>query len=339
MVKRLDALIFTMTMTFVSFCNYSPATLFSQVKSRVIIRSSGSQIINDEIGKALSAVLQEVNKVAAGSGDMGSIEQYCRSDGFASLQDLVAKTGFFSTIPEYRIRILETLTGKFEVRGIKVRVKMGETKGDDVQELVFVLNPRLFIEDVHFAMEQHHYTRLLDEGKKLNDMQMRRHIFNFLEQFRTAHNRKDIDYLEKAYSDDALIIVGKVLEKQEGASDFLKSSDLTEEEVKLIRVSKKEYIERLQQVFKLNAFVRVTFEDVEISMHSKYPDIYGIYLKQKWQSSTYRDQGYLFVMMDFQELNSPAIHVRAWQPRKFADGSVVGLGDFKIFSERTLPQN
>ncbi len=306
--------------------------LTAQVNSRIILESSGSPLINRSMSKALTAVLQEVNKIAAGSGNLESIEEYCTPDGFKALTKLVESTSFFSTIPEYHAPILETLTDKFEVRGIKVKVNMGDTQGDDIQELVFVLNFRLFIEDIHFAIEEHHYNRLMGEGRQLNDLLMRQKILDFLEEFRTAHNRKDIEYLEKAYSDQALIIVGKILKEQEGGGDFLQSSTLDEDKVKFIRLSKREYLDRLRQVFQLNSFVSVTFEGLDIKTHSKYPEIYGIQLKQRWRSSSYSDEGYLFVMMDFQEPENPIIHVRAWQPQPFSNGTVVGLGDFKIIN-------
>jgi hypothetical protein len=35
-------------------------------------------------------------------------------------------------------------------------------------------------------------------------------------------------------------------------------------------------------------------------------------------------------MMDFKNPEAPLIHVRAWQPQPFKDGSVIGLGDFEI---------
>lgn len=304
----------------------------AQVNSRIILESSGSPLINRSMSNALTAVLQEVNKIAAGSGNLENIEEYCTPEGFKALTELVERTSFFSTIPEYRALILETLTDKFEVRGIKVKVSMGETEGDDIQELVFVLNFRLFIEDIHFAIEEHHYSRLMDEGRQLNDLLMRQKILDFLEEFRTAHNRKDIGYLEKAYSDQALIIVGKILKEQKGSGDFLQSSTLDEDKVKFIRLSKREYLDRLRQVFQLNSFVSVTFEGLDVRTHGKYPDIYGIQLKQRWRSSSYSDEGYLFVMMDFQKPENPIIHVRAWQPQPFSNGTVVGLGDFKIIN-------
>lgn len=304
--------------------------IFAQTKSTVTITAGGDNITATETGKALSAVMQEANKVAEGKGDLESLQEYFTPPAFANFKELVANTGLFSAIPEYRLHLLQTPDGKYEVRGIKVRVRMGDTEGDDIQELVFVLNFRLFIENVQFAMESHLYSRLLEEGKKLDDMVFRQQVLSFLEDFRTAHNRKDINYLEKAYSDDALIIVGRVLEKQEGGGDYLESSSLSATKIEFIKLSKKQYIERLRKAFELNSFVKVNFDDVEVIRHSKYPEIYGIKLRQRWNSSTYSDEGYLFIMMDLYDPQQPLIHVRAWQPQAFEDGSLVGLGDFEI---------
>lgn len=303
--------------------------IFAYTKTSVIISSGANQITQREVGKALTAILQGANKAAEGDENIESVKDYFSPGTFETFKELLVNTGFFTTIPEYHCRILQTPEGKYEVRGIKVRVKMGKTEGDDIQELVVTFNFRLFVESVHFAMESQHYTRLLEEGQKLDDMVYRHQILNFLEDFRTAHNRKDIDYLEKAYSDDALIIVGRVLQKQEG-TDYLQASSLGSKKIEFIKLSKKQYIDRLRKVFKLNSFVRVIFDDVQIIRHSKYPDIYGIKLKQRWNSSSYSDEGYLFIMMDFHNPEQPLIHVRAWQPEPFEDGSVVGLGDFEI---------
>jgi len=161
-------------------------------------------------------------------------------------------------------------------------------------------------------------------------MIFRHQALSFLENFRTAHNRKDLNFLKKTYSDNALIIVGRVLEEKEGESDFLESSLLAQNKIEFIKLSKQQYIERLRQVFNLNSFVRVIFDDVEIIRHTKYPEIYGLKLRQRWNSSTYSDEGYLFIMMDFADPDQPVIHVRAWQPEPFEDGTVVGLGDFRI---------
>jgi|GEM_PF-3522933 hypothetical protein len=47
---------------------------------------------------------------------------------------------------------------------------------------------------------------------------MRLKILDFLEQFRMAYNTKNNEFLEKVYSDDALILVGTVLKKKKMAT-------------------------------------------------------------------------------------------------------------------------
>ena len=65
--------------------------------------------------------------------------------------------------------------------------------------------------------------------------------------------------------------------------------------------------------------------------HPKYPQVYGVNLKQSWTSSNYSDQGYLFLMIDFRDEKKPVIHVRSWQPLKDTPSEeVIELGDFKI---------
>lgn len=299
-------------------------------KTKVTVTAGGNEIIRAEVARALTSVLQEANKIAEKSGDAKNVQTYFTPGAFEIFQAMVGNTGFFSTNPDISVKILLTGAGQYEVRGIKVKVDMGETKGDDVQELVFLFNFRLFIENIQFAMEEHHYTRLLQEGKKLDDMVFRQQVLSFIEDFRTAHNRKDITYLENAYSDDALIIVGRVLEKDEGMGDFLEASTLGAKKIEFIKLSKKQYVDRLRSVFQNNSFVRVIFDEVEIIRHSKYSEIYGVKLRQRWNSSNYSDEGYLFVMIDFNDPKKPVIHVRSWQPEPFEDGSVVGMGDFEI---------
>ncbi len=317
-------------MALVCLCIVFADSVFSAEKSRVIVVSGENEIIRKETGKAITAVIQEVNKIAEGNGNPDNVKGFFTPEAFEYFKDLITASGFYSTIPEYRTQILHTATGKYEIRGIKVRVRLGETQGDDIQELVFVFNFRLFIENIQFAMEEHHYNRLLEEGRELDDMVFRQQVLSFIEDFRTAHNRKDITYLEKAYSEGALIIVGRVLEREEGLNDYLQHSSLSAQKIEFIKLSKKQYIDRLRTVFKLNSFVRILFDEAQIIRHSKYRDIYGVKLKQRWNSSNYSDEGYLFVMIDFHQADRPLIHVRSWQPEPFEDGSVVGLGDFEI---------
>ena len=301
------------------------------VASRVILTGAPPELCQ-RIGTHLTRVLQEINSMTELQGRCDVLRTYCTDEGFCAMRELIEANRFYATRTEYRTALLELPSGQYEVRGIVVRVKMGPTRGNPLQELVFTFNREGQIVHLRYAMEQEHYRSIIEAGRKLDDLAYREQILHFLEIFRTAYNKKDLAYLEKAYSEDALIIVGKVIRKAEKSSRYigLEHSTLGEEKIRLIRLSKKQYIEGLRSVFKVNAFVKVTFDSVGVRRHPSRLKVYGITLKQRWNSSTYDDEGYLFLMIDFRDEAHPLIHVRSWQPEPFEDGSVVSLGDFRI---------
>ena len=144
---------------------------------------------------------------------------------------------------------------------------------------------------------------------------------------------KDLDYIESVFSDNALIITGKVI-REKPKSDYAMRS-LSTEKIVYQKRTKKEYIQNLKKVFAGNKYINVVFDEVEVIQHPKLTDIYGVTLKQEWNTTRYRDVGFVFLMIDFQDENNPLIQVRTWQPEK-VDGKVLNrdevfsLGDFAI---------
>ena len=149
-------------------------------------------------------------------------------------------------------------------------------------------------------------------GKDQWNPQSRMILIDFLEDYQTAYALKRLDYLEKIFSDDALIIVGTVL-KQKQKGDVMHLS--TETKVRYDTLSKGRYIEKLQNVFGKNEFVNIRFLDTDFTQHKSGLELYGIQVKQEYLSSTYGDVGYLFLMVDLRE-ELPVIHVRTWEPEK-----------------------
>jgi len=310
-----------------------PADMQTIVRTRVVLEDGGSPETREKIGKALTAVMQEMNRFAVGRGNDDSLRQHCTSAGLVALKKMLETTRCFSTIPEYRTNLLGAPNGGYEVRNLTVRVNMAGTQGDPIQYLVFELNALGQITNVNFAIEEKFYNQIMQQGRAQKDLFNRQIILNLMEEFRTAHNRKDSVYLENIYSDDALIIVGQVLEKKKRAKNErgdLELSDLGGEKIRFVRKSKQEYIAGLKRAFRANAFVKVFFFDFEIRQHPKYRDIYGVNVRQRWTSSNYNDHGYLFLLIDFRNKEQPLIRVRSWQPKLFDDGSKVSLGNFEI---------
>lgn len=300
------------------------------IKTVVTLESGGTEEFRNKTETILTDILNECNKYYEIGAPLEDLRSYFIPLAFNEFKDLVNNTKLYAIQRGYKSHLLQTDAGYYEVRDIKVRVFMGKTEGQPYQYLVFVLKEDGSIVSVHFALEKHQYREIIQSGKAVKDLANREKILDFLELYRTAYNKKDLDFIEKALSDDALIIVGYVILLEKSEIDYYQRSHLSPDKIQLVKLSKADYLHRLKEVFQMNDFVKVDFDQIEIERHPLYEKIYGVQVKQHWNSSTYSDEGYLFLMIDFIDPNAPIIHVRAWQPHRFEDGSVISIYDFEI---------
>lgn len=230
-------------------------------------------------------------------------------------------------------RCLKTSDG-YQVRGIPVDILAAD--GDEArQELTINFDTEGTISNVAIAIEMNRYEELMAQKQSDLDYARRQIIVDFIENFRTAYNRKDNAMLNSVFSDKALIITGRVV-KEKPNSDLTRLT-LNNNRVVYIKQTKQEYLTKLAQVFKTVKFINVKFSDIEIVEHPKFDSIYGVTLKQSWRTDRYHDEGYLFLMIDFRDSDNPLIQVRTWQPYKDAAGNIVTqkdevfhLGSFRI---------
>ena len=248
--------------------------------------------------------------------------------------ELMWKTSAMSSPPvSIMSRCLKTATG-YQVRGIPVDMIEADQE-ESRQELTVDFTPSGLISGVSISIDLQRYEEIMGQKESDLDYARRQIIVDFVENFRTAYNRKDIDLLNSVFSDKALIITGKVV-KEKPNSDLTRMT-LNNNKVVYIKQSKQEYITNLTRVFKNTKYINVKFDEIEVVQHPKYDDVYGVTLKQYWHTSGYSDEGYLFLMIDFRDADNPLIQVRTWQPYKNAEGQVVTkredvfhLGSFRI---------
>ncbi|MDR1680823.1 MAG: hypothetical protein LBS12_03460 [Prevotellaceae bacterium] len=148
-------------------------------------------------------------------------------------------------------------------------------------------------------------------------------IIHFIETYKTAYALKRLDFIESIFSENALIIVGKVVKNYTGPDQpFIPNS------VRLTQYKKEQYIRQLATVFRSNEYVNLHFTDISVKQAGAGGEIYGIQLKQDYFSTSYGDTGYLFLMVDLNKTDEPLIHIRTWQPEKDPD---FGLYDISYF--------
>ncbi len=304
--------------------------LLDAVETKVVLLSGGEKEYRQKVESVITDVLNGVNKNYEARISLDNIKSKFTEEAFKDFKILIKETKLYALQKEYRTYLLATTNGLFEVRNLKVLVSLGNTAGIPFQNLVIVLNKNGLIENAHFSIEKHHYQEIIEQGKELNDLAYREKILHFIEIYRTAYNKKDLTFIERTLSEEAIIIVGYVVKTKEQDHDYLEKSYLDDAKIRFIRLGKHEYLGRLKKVFKNNDFVQVQFDEVNIQRHQQFDKIYGVQLKQRWNSSNYGDEGYLFLMVDFMNEEEPIIHVRAWQPDKFSDGSTINVYDFEV---------
>ena len=228
--------------------------------------------------------------------------------------------------------LLETNDG-YQIRNIPLQILPQDSNAEtDYKEAVINFNRAGNVTDVYFSIENNTYRQLMEKGIQLNDMAQRLEILDYVERFRTSYNKKDMTFLQQVFSDDALIITGKVItpkKKIDGMSLSLPS-------VKYTKQSKQEYLTSLQRIFRNVNYINVTFDDVSIKRHGANPNIYGVRVVQHWNASNYSDEGYVFMVWDFSNPDMPQIHVRTWQPMYLDKGKTQPLPQEEIFDLNSI---
>ena len=152
-------------------------------------------------------------------------------------------------------------------------------------------------------------------------------LVNFLEDYQTAYALKRHRYLESIYSDDALIIVGRIVKKTEIPDRM--TLKLTKEEAELTKYDKDTYMKNLAMCFKNNEYIRLRFTETDFTKANNTKDVYGVRVRQEYFSSSYGDVGYLFLLVDLRGA-LPLIHVRAWQPDQVDLEKLMNMSDVRF---------
>jgi hypothetical protein len=306
----------------------------SSQEVRVILTDGPGRDVVSMLERHAGAVMTAINRY---NPSMGSIQLPANiasgegAYGVERLNELIKTSGIRTNSTELRSQVIMLNQNTYEIR--RMYVTSDSSSGSRSLELIMNFDADGKLVDARFAIEEHQFNMIIQDAISLEDDYRRRVIINFLEQFKTAYNRKDADYIDLQFSDKALIITGTRISEfgDSGAMVRTRDNEVVRERFRLNRQTKAEYIDRLRNViFRNNAFVNVDFSGVNILKHPDYDEIYWVQVFQKWSSSSYSDEGYLSFMIDFSNEDQPLIYVRAWQPEPFEDGTLIDLNMFEI---------
>ena len=306
---------------------------------RLVINSgTDSQTLKESVEKAVSKLMTEINRSHEDSlPNLYLSSNLITSHALNELNMLWHNEHFRCVEEEIVERLLTTRSG-YQVRGIPLIVNAaedGELLG--YQEAVINFDGKGVITSFYYTINPELYSKLRmvqmgDKRHEVSDIKDRMMILDYVEHFRTSYNQKDLKFLRQVFSDDALIITGKVIK--------VRKSEMVPTGNKVIYTTqtKQQYLNNLSRAFQSNGYIKVTFDDVVIVEHPTSSGIYGVTVHQKWNTARYSDEGYVFMVWDFRNPDTPQIHVRTWQPdyvdkdrgQRLSPNDVFTLGDFDL---------
>ncbi|MDR3367178.1 MAG: LPP20 family lipoprotein [Prevotellaceae bacterium] len=286
-------------------------------------------------GKATAALAKQGVKMVDGApflSMLGRVEQAIRTKNYASVRSCFTDEGYdmFTRLVQYGRAVLlakpEYSFMEFEdgilARSLPMRFSFSSNRRAFVEDVVFNIGQSDGkIRSLSFALPNSVCSDIL-RCEKWGEYS-RVAIIHFIENYKTAYALKRLDYVESIFSDNALIIVGKIVKTYADAEKKLFTS-----ETKLTQYSKTQYIKQLASVFKSNEYVNLKLTDINVKKAGAGGEIYGVQLQQDYFSTSYGDTGYLFLMVDLNKPEEPVIHVRTWQPEKDPDFGVYDISSF-----------
>ena len=290
--------------------------------------------LKQKMEQRISALLTEISQAKKASRPLSLQRIRMTETAKASLTRLWDSYHFQCDYEENVERCLTDVNG-YEIRNIPITIQpMGKGyTGDLEKELAISLLRDGTISGVHMALSNNVYHSIVNKGLDVVDTRRRLEILNFVEAFRSYYDEKDLESLRQVYSDDALIITGRVIMRRSYKGD----QPSLKPEIVYSKKNKEQYMKSLESNFRRNKFIKVHFDSISVVRHPAKPNFYGVTLHQNWKSTTYEDDGYVFLLWEFKDENDehPVVHVRTWQPDRvgataLAKKDIFNINDFFI---------
>lgn len=265
--------------------------------------------LKSQMEKNVSTLLTALNAAQRENRDIRYDAGVITSEAQQQIDMLWMNVHFFCEESDIVERCLTTSNG-YQVRNIPLVLTplAGEKIDEDYQEAVINFDKKGTIVSFFFTIGMNMYAKVMQNKSEISDIRRRMQILDYVEHFRTAYNMKDMPFLQQVFSDDALIITGRVVK--------VEKSDLFPQGNKVLykKQNKQQYLTNLGNAFKAAKYIKVNFDDIKVVAHPTKANVYGVTLHQEWNTNRYSDEGIVFMIWDFTNEDQPKIHVRTWQP-------------------------
>ena len=277
----------------------------AKAMAKEMVADSLAECSKKEMAKQANVVFPVLQ--AIGTRRYDEAQPYCTENGWKWFEKLV-KYGNATILQGSDLQVTSFFNG-YLVRGVKASFSFKKNDRTFVEDLIFYVKDGK-IDGINFGLEQSAMEDICRHD--MWDADSRLVLINFLENYKTAYALERLDYLNAVFSEDALIIVGNRLPQQK-AGDV---AALNQESYEHNKLTKGQYMQQLERVFKKQEYVNIHFEDASVKKTNRNTERYEIIIKQNYYSTTYADKGYLYLLADITNPEQPVIYVRVWDEDK-----------------------
>ncbi len=235
---------------------------------------------------------------------------------------------------DIKATINKNFSGGWEVRRIPVLNQYPSIKKNVVDYLILDFSDDGSLLDINYSVYEKLYREFLLPSTNEKIKEHRQEVIKFLEKYRTAYLTRDMKTIEAIFADDALIIIGRIVETRRVEKNW-QYIRLTSKQPSFERIilTKRKYLKRLKSLFNKQHDIYIGFSDFkpEPIIDGK-ADGYGLSMWQDYVSTTYSDIGYLFLLIDFIS-DVPKIEIRAWQPNEWDEESLINLVNYRYLGD------
>jgi hypothetical protein len=220
---------------------------------------------------------------------------------------------------ELNKKSIKRCDGGYQVRDIPVFMP-NVTSDDTLHKIVLNYTDNGTIDEIYFSVNS--ISAILQEESDDKEKCRRQKIIDFIDRYYMAYSVRDLDFIRNVFESD-------IFRK--------KRKDLPIKTIDYEMIYKEQYLRKLKFVYNMNRDINLEITEIEIRKHPKYPEIYGIVIKQKINTNIYYDVSYVFWLIDFENENDPVIHISSLYPdnmetERMTKDKIFNRNDFNIYT-------
>ncbi|MFH0992117.1 MAG: hypothetical protein V1799_19110 [bacterium] len=307
------------------------------VKSKPMVIEKTGHFSMRLFSKEQAPVVETIRKEAGGVLDLLAERQVDAIKKFFT-KDQFLQRKVLDILQYNNLTILDTLIDAninktamgWELRRIRTLAYYPTLRKQSLEYLILDFDTEGKLYDLNFGITDTLYRLFVEQASYGQDWGNRQVIIKFAERYRTAFLSRDINMLDSLFADEAVIIIGRELKKTKVKDIYgFTPSSTAQPDYSYTQYTKKQYLKNQNEVFKRQKDLYVGFSTFKINRKNDSAGTYGLSMRQHYNSTTYADEGYLFLLVDFNE-DLPQIYVRTWQPHEWNDEALYKLSNFKL---------